>query len=333
MYKFDLNDILITPGVTTDPESRSIIDSRYDNGMLPIFTAPMDKVIGERNEDLFNKLGINVIQTRGVKTKLSTGINSYSLDEMIEMCESGLLDNDDGYLIDIANGHMRKLLNAVEQIKSKYPGLFLMVGNVANPKTYEVLSNAGADAIRVNIGSGGNCTTSVNTAIGYPMGSLISEIHDISLTLNDPALIVADGGMKSYSDIIKALLLGADYVMVGGLFNKAIESMGDNYLFGCIPVDQCLAEWLFDYGLPIYKSMRGMSTKEVQKDWGKTILRASEGLVNKNKVQYNLETWVDEFEQYLKSAMSYVGAVNLDEFVGSKQYTLITENSFRRFNK
>lgn len=96
-----------------------------------------------------------------------------------------------------------------------------------------------------------NCSTTQNVAIGYPMGSLIQECYDVSCLLDNPAKIVADGGMKTYSDVIKALALGADYVMVGSIFNKAIESCGDNYLFGKIKVSQKIAEKAYKHKIPV----------------------------------------------------------------------------------
>jgi glutamate synthase domain-containing protein 2 len=173
----------------------------------------------------------------------------------------------------------------------------------------------------------------VHTGVGYPMASLIKECYDISCTLDNPAKIVADGGMKDYSDIIKALALGADYVMVGSIFNKAIESCGDNYLWGKIKVCQDDARFLYDIGLPIYKKFRGMSTKEVQKKWGKQVLTTSEGVIRFRKVEYTLEKWVQNFEDYLRSSMSYCNASELKEFIGQVEFIKITDNAYNRFKK
>lgn len=338
--KFDLEDVLLTPEVTTTIQSRAKdVDPYYkdarrvDNFYLPIYNAPMDRVISRNNEHVFISNRINPVQTRGLNPVFQNTIHSLSLIEIKDLFSTGRIENNGRYLIDMANGHMKSLLDFVKDFKETYPDIFLMVGNIANPETYKVLSDAGADAIRINVGSGGNCSTSLNTGVGYGVASLIVECKEISNGLSNPAQIVADGGMRTYADVIKALALGADYVMIGGLFNKTIESAGDNYLFNCIKVSQKTAERLFKLGLPIYKSMRGMSTQEVQKDWGKRVLRASEGLVTRNKVTGSMSKWISEFDEYLRSSMSYCGATNLEEFIGQARYTIISENVKRRINK
>ena len=165
------------------------------------------------------------------------------------------------------------------------------------------------------------------------MGSLVRECYLASCLLENPALIVADGGMQNYSDIIKALALGADYVMVGSIFNKAIESCGDNYLFKNFKVSQSVAELAYKYKLPVYKKFRGMSTKEVQKKWGKKILTTSEGVVRQRKVEYTLSKWLTNFEDYLRSSMSYTNSNTLDEFIGMVETIKITDNAYNRFKK
>lgn len=330
MDKFDFNDILIKPAASSIIESRQNINP-FHNGFLPLITAPMDTVIDSKNKYLFDKLKVLTCLPRGEQNDL--GFESYSLNEIEVKLNDGTLLRNGMYLIDIANGHMSKLLKVTEDIKTKYPDLILMVGNVANPETYVSLSNAGADYIRIGIGNGGGCSTTVHTGIGYPMGSLIRECYLASCMLENPALIVADGGMQNYSDIIKALALGADYVMVGSIFNKAIESCGDNYLFKNFKVSQSVAELAYKYKLPVYKKFRGMSTKEVQKKWGKKILTTSEGVVRQRKVEYSLSKWLTNFEDYLRSSMSYTNSNNLDEFIGMVETIKITDNAYNRFKK
>jgi IMP dehydrogenase/GMP reductase len=177
------------------------------------------------------------------------------------------------------------------------------------------------------------CLTTQNTGVGYPMASLIKECYEESLKLDNPAKIVADGGMKDYSDVIKALGLGADYVMLGSILNKAFESAGDMYLWKKLRVNSEIAEIAYKIGIPIYKKFRGMSTKEVQMKWGAKKTKTSEGVVRFRRVEYRLEKWVENFEDYLRSAMSYSGAHNLEEFIGRAEFVQISSNAYKRFNK
>lgn len=333
MIKFDFNDILIEPAITSNVSSRREINPQYGE-FLPLITAPMDTVISKDNAELFLDNKIMPCLPRG-EDHNQEGFESYSLQDFTELVNnpSTSIDVSGFYLIDLANGHMRELLTIIKNTKLKFPNITLMVGNVANPQTYVKLSEAGADYVRVGIGNGGGCLTTQNTGVGYPMASLIQECYQASMVLDNPAKIIADGGMKTYSDIIKSLALGADFVMLGNILNKTLESAGDNYLFKCIKVSQEFAEKAYKLGIPIYKKFRGMSTKEVQKKWGNEKLKTSEGVVRFRKVEYTLEQWVENFEDYLRSAMSYSNATNLNEFIGYANIIKITDSSYNRFNK
>ena len=82
----------------------------------------------------------------------------------------------------------------------------------------------------------------------------------------------------------------------------------------------------------MYKSFRGMSTKDVQRKWGRRVLKTSEGITKFNKVEYSVSQWVINFNDYLSSAMSYTNSINLENFKESK-FVFITENALNRFNK
>lgn len=183
------------------------------------------------------------------------------------------------------------------------------------------------------------CTTTANGAIGYPLASLIYDCNQIREygDLETPAKIVADGGIREFADIIKALALGADYVMLGSIFNKAIESSARTFKLSTIGIGEEVsydeAIDLFHKGEVLMKQYRGMSTKDIQREMGKTNLKTSEGIVRHNKVEYSLSGWIENFEHYLRSNMSYTGFRELDSFIGGPNFNLITEQAYKGFAK
>ncbi|MFW6242718.1 MAG: IMP dehydrogenase [bacterium] len=351
--KFDFNDILIMPDQKTD------INSRYNDvilpKMLPLFTAPMDTVVNLSNAEIFSNKGINITLPRTVKyddfldyynennnKDVLNMFVSFGLDEITEYYKNNFNDLhlNAKILIDVANGHMQKIVDVCREIKRLRPDIVIMVGNIGNAKTYDwYVKNKCVDYIRVGIGNGNGCLTTKQSGIGHPMGSLIKEIREIKDKYESkednkyklPA-IVADGGMKDYSDIIKALALGADYVMVGSLFNKMLESCADNYFMG-IKINKKVAKYLFEKKLPIKKKFRGMSTKQAQKAMGKTKFKTSEGVVRIRKVEYKLGGWVDNFTHYLRNSMSYSNSKKIDDFIGKANFIKISKNSYDRFDK
>jgi IMP dehydrogenase/GMP reductase len=352
--KVDFNDILIQPADKTSITSRKQINPFDKEGFLPIFTAPMDTVVDEENHKMFfqNKIKICFPRLRNDyrHSYYHSFFYSLSLDEFIKEYNEktifwapGISAKHDGphkntryILIDIANGHMEKMMTAIKTAKQKHgDNIFIMAGNVANPKTYGLLSDAGADAVRIGIGNGNGCLTTQQTGIGYPMASLIRECYYKSLTMDSAALIIADGGMKDYSDIIKAIALGANYVMVGSLLNKCLESCGETRIFKYIKLNpkSKLTEWLYKKGFKLTKRFRGMSTKEVQKNWGNEVIKTSEGVVRVRPVEYTLSQWSGNFEDYLRSAMSYTNCTTLEEFRGNVSLNVISEQAYKRFSK
>jgi GMP reductase len=354
--KFDFNDILIVPAINTK------ITSRYKDiklpEILPLFTAPMDTVVSYNNKDIFLKNKIRVVLPRTIgydqflakeiiasKTSDDGVFVSFGLQNIKYLLSQNVfrLHENAHILIDTANGHLQKIVDICQDIKFLRPDIQIMIGNIANPETYTWYAEQKCvDYIRVGIGNGGGCLTTKQSGIGYPMASLIQEIRREKLLYvadhrNDknfrfPPAIVADGGMKDYVDIIKALGLGADYVMVGSIFNKALESCGDNYMCG-MPITPRLAEYFFNRGYPVKKHFRGMSTKAAQKAMGKTVLKTSEGITTLQKVEYRLQGWVENFEHYLRNTMSYSNAKTLNEFIGNANICWITDKAYDRFNK
>ncbi len=342
--KFALDDIVLVQETMSNINSRMEIITKDIIGKLPIMIAPMDSVINDDNAKLFKEHGLITFSIRKpelnkvfYKDVYFIGNNLYdytsiSLQQLIEINETNNIIYT-GILVDIAHGGLQLLFDNVKIFKEKYKNVPIVVGNVANPETYrkwcEILTNI--DSIRCSIGIGSACTSAANTGIFYPMGSLIKEIYDISKTMENTPKIIADGGVKNFDEINKLINLGADYVMCGNIFAKSLEACGDVYWKG-INVTK-FKEFFFKHKFKLYRRYRGMSTKEVQKNMGKKELRTSEGISFNIDIKYKLETWVDNFDNYLKSAMSYSNCRTLKEFKGKQSFIMITMNALKSFKK
>ena len=266
-------------------------------------------------------------------------------------------------LIDIANGHIDKLYMYVRLLKMKYPNVKLMVGNIAHPKMYIECCDAGVDYVRIGIGGGLGCTTSSNTSIHYPQATLINDCYLIKDELSKAYIelgkdikkpqylaipkIVADGGIRNYSDVIKALALGADYVMVGGLFAAMYESaaplmikaVGDEW------VGERLVEVDYKYeneekkrldikNRQLWKEFYGMSTKKAQQliDSNKST-KTAEGRHTYERVKYTVKQWTENMIDYMRSAMSYCNCKTLEEFVGKVDMIVNSPGEISAVNK
>tara|TARA_R110000772_G_scaffold12063_4_gene37242 strand:- start:8182 stop:9198 length:1017 start_codon:yes stop_codon:yes gene_type:complete len=334
--KFDWDDILVVPSKTSFIQSRKEVELNR----LPLYVAPMDTVVDHRNAKLFWDKGFEVCLPRHIKytDELDFCFFSYGLDDIKKKLDDTLNPiREDKVLIDIANGNMVELITLTKKFKSFHPTKTLMVGNVANPETYVILSQAGADIVRIGVGNGSGCLTTQQTGIGYPMASLVEECRELKDKYNLFSDILADGGFRKYSDVIKSLAVGSDGVMLGGILNKCLESCSPNYQklydnsFKEVSIDIALNN--YNSKIPVFKYYRGMSTKEVQRDWGRTNLQTSEGITKYNMVDHTIDGWVENFIDYLKTNMSYCDKRTMEEFVGKVNYVLVTQNAFNRYSK
>lgn len=338
--KLSYNDVSIVPAVETFISSRSECSPIYSNGNLPIFTAPMSCVIDDKTYTRFDDNNINVVIPRTVSFKKRLELCdrffiALSLDEA-ELLLSDKYIGDDKYVyicIDVANGHMSNIFNIIRELRSLYGSrMVIMSGNIANPNTYIQYNNSGCDFVRVGIGGGSGCLSSSNTGVHYPYASLISETYEVKTATNGTCKIIADGGIKGYNDVVKALALGADYVMIGGLFAQCIDSAGEFLIDGLKTYD--IESHKNDYKkINMEKVFYGMSTKRAQIEMGKKELKTSEGKEVRLKVNTDISSWVDNMKSYLQSAMSYTNKRNLYDFIGKVDLIMLSNNASNSFNK
>ena len=378
---YDLDDVMVIPAPQSNIEHRGEIKPYYTiNGKdyLPIFVSPMDCVISKDNFHIYKENNVIPILPRTEMNTLREEYTAngewcaYGLSEFVELfCYDGskfAVKENVGKcfcaLIDNANGHMAALprqIKVAKELSIKYGyTLTVMAGNVANPWAYKLLSDAGADMCRCAIGNGNCCITASNTGTNMPMASLIDGCRELKTAYSLKCAIVADGGISGYDRAIKALAIGADYIMIGSTFGKCFESASEfiNCDFSSRDIindfnlndlnamrfDSSLSDAEKKRLIGIYKPIKalwGMSTRKAQiRIWvaqGKKKedikLKTSEGVEKHEKVQYTLHQWLENFRDYLRSSMSYCNSTTLEEYIGKQEISLISEAAKRAINK
>lgn len=213
--------------------------------------------------------------------------------------------------VDIAHGHSEHTINTIRKIKSFSPKSIIIAGNVATSEAVEDLANAGASILKIGIGPGSFCSTRVVTGHGIPQLSAIAACAEKAKKLG--VEIIADGGIRSAGDAAKAIGAGADYIMVGSLLSATDETPG--------------AVEVIDGKK--YKKYRGSASFEIQAENG---LNQSE-IVPEGVSQWKLckgpvKDIIYQLCGGLKSALSYSGAQNIQEFKQKAKFVRVTSNSY-----
>jgi IMP dehydrogenase len=222
----------------------------------------------------------------------------------------------DVIVIDTAHGHSQGVLDAIALIKSTFPGLELVAGNIATADAAEALIKAGVDAIKVGIGPGSICTTRVVAGIGVPQITAIAECSRIAKKYNIP--LIADGGIKYSGDITKAVAAGADVLMIGSLFAGTEESPGDTIL----------------YQGRAYKGYRGMGSigamkegskdRYFQSDVDSDIKLVPEGIEGMVPLRGPLSSNVHQLMGGLRAGMGYTGSRTIADLQQNGRFVRIT---------
>lgn len=392
---YGLDDVCIIPAMQSWIDSRSQCSVTIENSdELPIFVAPMSCLVNYQNHpaitrlrmlDIQGEIGqpvcarINAILPRSEKLEVRLSAMTsgewvaFSLLEAKQLAEKKLnFEQKDrsqyNICIDMANGHLHSIPETCKKLKKTFAerGLRvnIMVGNVARPDTYRYLCGASVDFVRLGIGSGNVCTTSVQTGVHYPMASLIAECHKIRCTVGKRRAcpkIVADGGFQRIDQCIKALALGADFVMLGQIIAKSNEACGKEYRKAhyklgrgtrFIPKEEADAiernenqgnvnNYIYSSQeeQPIfiepetYREYYGMSTYRAQREFssGTAELKHSEGLETYVTVDYHLTEWLSDFAHALRSAMSYTGCSKLEDFIQNTECGLMSRADFNSY--
>ena len=389
---YSYNDVTLVPETISNVSSRSECNPFIKDKFLPIFTAPMASVVNFENYETFLDNGITPIIPRNISLEVRKDLMNdqqwvaLSLKEFEDLFIDNYKDRIGDFrthyfiVVDIANGHMKSLYDKCKIVKklardNNYK-LTIMTGNIANPETYEwICENAvytnnegyfepAIDFIRIGIGGGSGCVTTSNVSIHYPQATLIDECRMIKDSYckryaRKFPKIVADGGIRNYDHVIKALALGADYVMIGSVFAQCIESAGAKYT---VNSNQMIETYnYFNYNLWKPDSLKinnrnewhgndvefdrdnyigelrvkffGMASADGQKSISGKKTKTAEGITKWLPVKYTLKGWVENMVSYLRSAMSYTDCKTLDEFIGKPDLIINSISEINAVNK
>ncbi len=317
-YSFD--DVLLMPQYS-DVESRSDVSlaSELDSNItleLPVIASPMDTVSEEAMALTLDGLGGMAVLHRYNTIGEQTNMAGYAYNpgrplaaaigatgDYYNRANALVREGVTVLCIDIAHGHHKFMEVAIKKIKDRYGNkIHVMAGNVATLEAFDALASWGADSIRVGIGGGSICSTRIVTGHGLPT---LQSVFDCSRTSYDTK-IIADGGIKTTGDMVKALAAGADFVMVGSMLAGTNETPGEVFV---------------DANGEKQKEYRCMASATAQRSWrGKS--GTPEGVSTVVPYKGPVGDIIQNISGGIRSGLSYTGVRSIKELQARAKFVL-----------
>lgn len=288
--KLDFSDVLLKPKRSTI-ESRKDIDLtrtfKFRHGIgewtgVPIISANMSSVTTPEVAEVLHKHNMLVCIPKNREMNFGENVNAFPSIGLGAL--KAISYQFSWVALDVPNGYMEQVVNQTKAMREAFPYMTIIVGNVVSAEATEALIIAGADIVKVGIGSGAACSTRIKTGVGMPQLSAVIECSDAAHGLGGH--IISDGGCTVTGDIVKAFAGGADFVMIGGMLAGHDEN-----------------------GQDFYGSSSERGNNETA--GGLKNYRASEGWEIKLPARGPLENTLQDIEGGLRSACAYVGAKTL----------------------
>jgi len=306
---------LVTTGEGTSLQQAEVILQKQKIEKLPVVDADF-KLVGLITFRDITKLTQKPISNKDqfgrLRVAAAIGVTNDALERTKALVSSGV----DAIIIDTAHGHTKGVVNVLKLIKTNFPDLDVVVGNIATAQAAKYLVEAGADAVKVGIGPGSICTTRVVAGVGFPQFSAVLEVSAALKGTGVP--VIADGGIRYTGDIPKALAAGADSVMLGSLLAGTKESPGETII----------------YEGRKFKSYRGMGSVEAMKEGSKDRYfqdveddikkLVPEGIVGRVPYKGDLFESIHQFIGGLRAGMGYCGAKDIKTLKETGQFVKIT---------
>lgn len=300
---------------------------------LPVVSSPMDTVTEENMAQKIAELGgLGIIHRNLSIEKQAAMVDRIAQANLMVAAAVGVGEDFEARVkalvtagvtaicIDSAHGHTRHIIEATRHVRETYHNIVLISGNVATYEGAKALFDVGADVLRVGMGPGSICTTRVMSGMGVPQ--LTAVVECVRAAKETGKAIIADGGLRTSGDIVKALAAGANAVMMGSLLAGTDEAPGD----------------VIELQGQLYKSYRGMGSVGAMKDGsaarygqkyepGKTKQLVAEGVEGLVKHEGHLDEHLHQLIGGLRAGMGYLGAANLAELEEKAQFIKISPAS------
>ncbi len=302
-------------GITLDEAKKILAKARKEK--LPIV------------DDNFNLKGLITIKdiekqikyplsAKDAQGRLLCGAGGGITSDMMERVDALVKAKVDVIVLDSAHGHSKNIIEALKRVKSAFPNLQVIAGNIATGEATRALIEAGADAVKVGIGPGSICTTRVVAGIGVPQISALMDCYDVAKEYGIP--IIADGGIKYSGDMTKAIAAGANVCMMGSIFAGCDESPGSFELYQ-------------GRKYKVYRGMGSLAAMEngskdryFQQDAKKLVPEGVEGRV---AYKGSVEDTVFQLLGGLRSGMGYCGAINIETLKETGKFIKISAASLK----
>jgi IMP dehydrogenase len=312
-------DNLITAALGTDLKGAQEILEKYKIEKLPIVDGH-NKLVGLITFKDIQKVKNHPKACKDAHGRLvvgaAVGVTADTLERVSALVAVGV----DVIAIDTAHGHSKGVLDEVRRVKTAFPQLQIIAGNVATGAAAKALAEAGADAVKVGVGPGSICTTRIIAGIGMPQLTALMEAAQALEGTGVP--VIADGGIRYSGDIVKALVAGANVIMAGGLFAGTEEAPGETTFFEGRKV----------------KGYRGMGSIEAMKDGSKdryfqdaedeVAKLVPEGIVGSVAYKGQVSEVLYQLVGGIRAGMGYCGSATIDELQTS-MFVRITNAGMR----
>ncbi len=319
-YEQPISNVMTKDGLVTAPEGTSLDDAQKILGKHRIEKLPIVDEKGYLKGLITIKDIEKSIQypnsARDENGRLLVGAAVGTAANTMERIAALIEARADVIAIDTAHGHSAGVLKKVEEIKSKFPNVTLIAGNVATAEATEALIKSGADVVKVGIGPGSICTTRIVAGIGVPQLTAVMDCAEMADKLGKR--VIADGGVKYSGDIVKALAAGGSAVMVGSLLAGTLESPGEVELYQG-------RSYKVYRGMGSLGAMAAGSNDRYFQDGQKKFV--PEGVEGRVPYRGSVAEVIYQMKGGLRAGMGYCGKATVEELRTNSQFVRITNAS------